>query len=255
MSDFRVLVADDEPLARGMLATLLRDAPEVAEVLTCADAVEVTGALTAWAPDIVFLDIEMPGTSGMALAAAFPTESPVVVFVTAYSEHAPLAFDIRAADYVLKPFSDQRLLQALDRAKARVRDLDRQRSAEPATLPANAADRPSSHLQRLAVRDNGETVVVKMTDVLWIEAQDYYVLLHTRQGRHLLRATLASLEERLDPKLFVRLHRGALVNLDAVVALGEPASAGVTLLDGSRLPVSRSRRRLVQALLRPRLRR
>ncbi len=255
MTGFRVLVADDEPLARAMLATLLRDAPDVSGILTCADAEDVSGALSSWAPDILFLDIEMPGTSGMALAASLQAESPVVVFVTAFSEHAHRAFDIRAADYVLKPFSEARLLRALERAKARVRDLARQQPPAPVPPEAQAGTPAQAYLQRLAVRDSAGTVVVKMTDVLWIEAQDYYVLLHTRQGRHLLRATLASLEERVDPRQFARVHRGALVNLDAVVGLGEQASSGIMLVDGSRLPVSRSRRRLVQALLRPRLRR
>ena len=259
MTTFRALVVEDEPLARRMVAALLRRDPEIADVVECAGATEAAQALTRERVDIAFLDIEMPGASGLELAQSFTPPGPVIVFVTAFGRYATEAFDVLAVDYVLKPFSDERFATAVTRAKTRVRE---RRLAELATQLATvseelkpaapAADRPA-YLTRLSFRQDDHSVVVNVADVIWIEAEDYYVLVHTRQGRHMVRAPLASFEGRLDPQRFVRVHRAAIVNVHEVREVHEAGGLLLVLSDGSHVPVSRSRRRQIEPLMLPRL--
>jgi two-component system LytT family response regulator len=264
MTRFRVLVADDEPLARRMVASLLRNDPDIETVVECGDARGVREQLARSRPDIAFLDIEMPECSGLDLAGALGGEGPVVVFITAYGQYATQAFDVSAVDYVMKPFSDERFRAAVDRAKRRVRE---RRLGELATQVAtlSAELRPDErdaaapadaggYLQRLAIRDGDRSVVVKAADILWIQAEDYYVLVHAKQGRHLVRASLASLEQRLDPARFLRVHRTAIVNIDEIRAIQDRGPVTITLSDGADVPVSRSRRAQVESAVRPRLR-
>jgi len=249
---FTVLVADDEPLAREMMASLIRLDPDVGDVVACEDAAGVRAALAERLVEIAFLDVEMPEVTGIELAGTLEPETPVVVFVTAFSEYAARAFDVRAVDYVLKPFSDRRLVEALDRAKQRVLDLRRRTVDSP---PPEVERAPAGrYLQRLVFKDRDESIVLRTSDIVWIEAQDYYVRIHSARGRYLLRTTLASLGERLAPAQFLRVHRGALVNIDAVRSLRARDGVRLTLSDGSDVPVSRARRRSVVTVLRPRLR-
>lgn len=263
MTRFRVLVADDEELARRMVASLLREDPEVESVVECADARTARETIAKQRPDIVFLDIEMPEETGLDLASDLPEDGPVVVFVTAFSHHATTAFDVNASDYVLKPFSDQRFAQALQRAKQRVRQRRLGQLADQlATLsselrgsddpPPKPAD--GSYLKRLAFKHDGKTVVLKTSEVVWIEAEDYYVKIHSTLGRHLVRATLASLEARLDPHEFLRVHRAAIVNVSNVREVHERGGPSLLLSDGTDVPVSRARKSAVEAALIPRLR-
>jgi two-component system LytT family response regulator len=257
---FRALVVEDEPLARRMVADLLRRDREVESVVDCASAAEAKTALARERIDIAFLDIEMPGSSGLELARSFTAPGPAVVFVTAFGRYATDAFDVLAVDYVLKPFSDERFATAVGRAKTRVRE---RRLAELATQlatlseelkPAGPAVERPAYLTRLSFRQDDHAVVVNVADVIWIEAEDYYVLVHTRHGRrHMVRATLASFEERLDPRRFARVHRAAIVNLLDVREVHDAGGLLLVLSDGSQVPVSRSRRRHVEPLLLPRL--
>jgi len=194
------------------------------------------------------------------------------VFITAFSHYATQAFDVSATDYVLKPFSDERFKEALERAKRRVRE---RRLGELATQVASlsaelrpldfARDRHDDHesntsadaqgyLQRFAFKDGERSVVVKASEIIWIEAEDYYVLVHTKHGRHLVRASLASLEQRLDPRQFVRVHRTAIVNVEEVRAVQDSGRLVLTLSNGADVAVSRSRRSHVEPIVRPRLR-
>jgi len=200
----------------------------------------------------------MPGSSGLELAQALAPPAPVVVFVTAFGRYATEAFDVLAVDYVLKPFSDERFAIAVGRAKTRVRE---RRLAELATQlatvseelkPAAASERPA-YLTRLSFRQDDHAVIVNVSDVIWIEAEDYYVLVHTRHGRHMVRAPLASFEQRLDPQRFVRVHRAAIVNIHDVREVHDAGGLLLVLSDGSQVPVSRSRRRHVEPLALPRL--
>lgn len=260
MNGFRVVVVDDEPLARMMVASLIRRDPEVDTVVECGEAMRVPDVLASERPHILFLDIEMPGMDGLQVARLIDEAGPVVVFITAFSQYAARAFDVNAVDYVMKPFSDQRLADALERAKRRVRErrlgaLANQaaslsaegsgvKEAPPATEAAAAPYAP-----RLAFKVGDRAVVLKTEEIVWIEAEDYYVLVHSTRGRHLVRVPLASLEERLDPQCFIRAHRGAIVNLREVNELDHSDGAWLVMSDGSRVPVSRSRRRTVEERL------
>jgi two-component system LytT family response regulator len=262
MKPFRVLVADDEPLARGMVANLLKGDPEIESVHECGDAASARAGIDRLRPDIAFLDIEMPGATGLQVAGALPEGGPIVVFITAFSGYAPQAFDVSATDYVLKPFSDERFKEALERAKRRVRERRLgELATQMATLSAEldgseestAAD-AHGYLQRLAIKDGDRTVVLKPAEIVWIEAEDYYVLVHSKHGRHLVRTSLASLEHRLDPRRFLRVHRTAIVNVEEVRAVRDSGRLLLTLTDGAEVAVSRSRRAHVESVVRPRLR-
>jgi two-component system, LytTR family, response regulator len=262
MTRFRVLVADDEPLARGIVANLLKGDAEIELVLECSDAVSAREGLARLHPDIAFLDIEMPGATGLQLADDLPDQGPILVFITAFSNYAPQAFDVSATDYVLKPFSDERFKEALDRAKRRVRErrlgeLATQVATLSAELHHEEPARPAedqSYLQRFALKDGDRSVVLKAAEIVWIEAEDYYVLVHSKQGRHLVRASLASLERRLDPGRFLRVHRTAIVNVEEVRSFHDAGQLVLTLSTGATVVVSRSRRAHVESVLRPRLR-
>ena len=245
MTGFRVLVADDEPLACAMVGAIVRADADVASVVECGDARAVPALIAEHRPHIAFLDIEMPELSGIAIAERVDDAGPAIVFVTAHGEHAARAFDVRAIDYVLKPFSDERLRAALDRAKQRIRE---RRLGE---LASELSARPAEprYLQRLAFKLGDRSIVLKTSELLWIEAEDYYVLLHTSRGRHLVRVSMASLEAELDPACFVRAHRAAIVNLDAVQELATREGCFLRLTDGSKVPVSRARRRQVEAAI------
>jgi two-component system LytT family response regulator len=258
MTRFRALVVEDEPLARRMVAELLRRDPEIGQVIECGDADDALKTLSREPVDLAFLDIEMPGSNGLELAQSLTQPGPVIVFVTAFGRYATEAFDVLAIDYVLKPFSDERFATAVTRAKTRVRE---RRLAELATQlatvseelkPPAATERPA-YLTRLSFRQDDHSVVVNVADVIWIEAEDYYVLVHTRQGRHMVRAPLASFEGRLDPQQFVRVHRAAIVNVQDVREVHDAGGLLLVLSDGSHVPVSRARRRQVEPLMLPRL--
>ncbi|MGE3519926.1 MAG: LytR/AlgR family response regulator transcription factor [Vicinamibacterales bacterium] len=259
MSGFRILVVDDEPLARSMTAAILRRDPEAESVTECGSATSVPELLTSLKPHIVFFDIQMPGMDGLQLARLIDDTGPVVVFVTAFTQYAARAFDVSAVDYVMKPFSDKRLLEALERAKRRVRErrlgelanqvasLSAELSGVRETAPAR--EQTPTYPSRLAFKSGDRAVVLKPDEIIWIEAEDYYVLVHSQRGRHLVRLPLASLEERLDPERFVRVHRGAIVNMAEVKEYDQRDGSTVVLSDGSRVAVSRARKRLVEERL------
>ena len=264
MTTFRVLVADDEPLARRMVVAILETDPDIEAVVECGDARCVRDQLTRFRPDIAMLDIEMPQMSGLDIAAAIQDAGPVVVFITAFSGYATQAFDVNAIDYVTKPFSDERFRAAVERAKRRVRErrlgeLASQVANLSAELRHDGSDAAKSsdgerYLQRLAMKEGERSLVVKVTDIIWIQAEDYYVLIHSKQGRHMVRASLASLEQRLDPARFLRVHRTAIVNVDEIAATHDRGPLVLTLSNGAEVPVSRARRGQVESAVRPRLR-
>jgi two-component system LytT family response regulator len=251
----RTVIADDEAPARTTLRLLLGADPEIAIVAECASGPETLAALRAEHPDLVFLDVQMPGATGLEVAGALRGEgAPRVVFATAHGEHALRAFDVSAVDYVLKPFDDERFARAVARAKDAVRE--RQALALARSLgalvghpePPADSERP---LERIAVREGGRVHLVPVGEIDWIGAQDYYAELHAAAKSYLVREPLRSLERRLDPRCFARIHRGAIVNVTRVRML-EPATHGewtVVLRDGQRLRLSRSHRESLDALL------
>jgi two-component system, LytTR family, response regulator len=210
MTRFRVLVVEDEPLARAMVTELVKRDAEIEMVIECSDAAAAEQALARQHIDVALLDIEIPGLSGLELAKHAGKEGPVVVFVTAFGRYAPGAFDVEAADYVLKPFTDERFATALERAKRRVRErrlgaIASQLATVSAELRHGEEAPASTHLTRLSLREGDSSIVLNTSEIIWIEAEDYYVKIHSERGRHMLRATLASLQERLDPRTFVRV--------------------------------------------------
>ena len=233
----RVVIADDEPAALRRLARLLREMPDVAVVGECGSGREALEAARTLAPDVLFLDIEMPGLDGLAVARQLAVEDgPLVVFVTAYDEHAIAAFRVHAADYVVKPLDRARLRDAVEHAR---RTAHARRAPSAATLP------------RLAVRDGYRTHFVPLSELLWVESFGNYVRVHTPRVRHLHRATMAQVARQLAPLGFTRIHRHAIVNAARIVHLG-PGRDGhyeVCLDSGLRLRVGRTYRAPVAAML------
>ena len=253
MTKFRVLVVDDEPLARAAIIGLVKADADIETIEECSDGLSAREVIDRNRPDIVFLDIEMPGLDGLQLADGLPPGGPVVVFITAYSQYAAQAFDVAATDYVLKPFSRERLLASLARAKRRVRERRLGQLASEIVDTSPGRSGPSgpdtAYLERLSLKQGDRTLVVNEDDVIWVEAQDYCVMVHSTRGRHLLRASLASFESRLDPARFVRAHRAAVVNVAHVRELVDRDGALLVLSDGSEVGVSRARRPQVEAML------
>jgi two-component system LytT family response regulator len=250
------IIVDDEPLARRGLTTLVERHAGFAVVAVCADGREAIARITELKPDLALLDIQMPEISGFDVLERLPADVlPVVVFVTAYDEHAIRAFEVRALDYLLKPVSEKRFDEALERAAARVRD--RQLAGYARTLLAAVADiqqergapgggpEPEGRLERIMVRVGDAIHFVDVAEIEWIEGADYYVTLHAGGREFLYRESLKHLEARLDPKQFARIHVSAIVNLAKVREIRRSIRGEyhVTLEGGRKLPVSRRRRK------------
>jgi DNA-binding LytR/AlgR family response regulator len=250
----RALVVDDEPLARARLHRMLvaqGDVQVVGEAGSVAEAVPLVDSLT---PDLVFLDVQMPGEDGFALLSR-TRHRPAVVFVTAFDHYAVRAFEANAVDYLMKPFRPERLAAAVERARlvlARPDELARQLQQLLATMNSARPDRPEA-LERLTVRLGQKQLILKVQDVLWFGAEDKLVFAATATDRHYVNFTLDELEKRLEPARFVRVHRSAIANLDHAAAL-RPGFAGTWRLqldDAARteVPVSRARARQVKERL------
>lgn len=239
----RTLVVDDEQAARDLLRLLLRADPEIEVIGECGDGAEALERIRRDRPALLLLDIQMPAMDGLAVLGALEEEElPVVVFVTAYDQHALRAFELHAVDYLLKPFPDGRFYQALARAKQRVRLGQLGRLAEP--LLGLLAEWPSAPqwLERLAIPDGGRTRIVPVAAVDWVEARGDYLRIHAGEEVHLLRQTMKDLEARLDPRVFQRIHRSTIVRLVRVREL-QPYFRGAlvaVLEDGTRLRVARN---------------
>lgn len=225
MTPLRVLLVDDEPLALDRLVALFRQLPGIQIVGTAGDGQEAAQAITALRPDLVMLDIQMPEKSGLAVAADLPVdERPEIVFVTAFEQFAPDAFEVEATDYLLKPVRFDRLRHAVERAKRR-RALH---AAAAAAAPAAAsADTPYDDAIWVQVRNGSVRVAVDTID--WIEAAGDYVMLHTATRSHIHRATMGALQRRLDPAQLMRVHRSAFVRMSLITAVQRQANGGMTL--------------------------
>lgn len=242
----RVLIVDDEELARQRVARYVRAAGEfsIAEADSGPAAVE---AIRAFRPDVVFLDVEMPGMTGFEVLAQFEERPFKVVFETAYDEFAVRAFEEEACDYLLKPFTRERLVEALDRALARAEGEARLRALE-----ARLAVREGP-LRRLAVKQGGRLRVAAEEEVACFVSRDHVTCVYFADGREgVCELSLARLEERLDPAVFARLHRNSIVRAGALASLATDRGGVLwaELSNGMRLPVARSRRRAAKALIR-----
>jgi two-component system, LytTR family, response regulator len=231
------LVVDDEPLARSNLMVLLRGDPDVEILAECSSGMEAVERIRRDKPHLVFLDVQMPECDGFdvleLLGNALP---PALVFVTAHDDYALRAFEVGALDYLLKPFDDAQFQRALDRAKATLA-YDRQLRSRTS--------------ERLVIKEAGQILFIKVADIEWIEAADYYACLHVGTKVHLLRRSLSELEDTLDQNQFCRIHRTVIANLDRIAALELKADGEyqVVLDTGARLRLSRRFRKRLQTRL------
>lgn len=230
----RTLIVDDEPLARSNVAVLLKRDPEIDIIGECGSGTEAVIEIRKIRPDLLFLDVQMPECDGFDVLELLGKDLPsAIVFVTAYDEYALRAFETGALDYLLKPFDDARFALALGRAKRWI-------------LPG--IDRPRK-LERVAIKAAGQLEFVKVSEIDWIEAADYYACLHVGPRSHLLRRSLAELEEDLDPTEFCRVHRSGIVNLKRVQALklNLDGEYEVVLENGAQVRLSRRYRKQLKA--------
>jgi two-component system LytT family response regulator len=245
MPKLRVLIVDDEPLARERLGVWLRDEPSVEIVGECGSGTEAVATLQHTPVDLVFLDMEMPGCDGLQVLAQLPAEGrPAIIFATAHERFALEAFEVQAVDYLLKPFDRERFLTALHRAEDRLRARRAGKLEEKLESMLSDAAGPGKRPERLAVKADGRLVFLKPDDIVWVEAADNYIILHLTEGRLMLRETLAAIEERIGSINFARVNRSALVHIDQIKEL-QPTFHGdyvVVLRDGTRVPLSRSLR-------------
>jgi two-component system, LytTR family, response regulator len=253
----RALIVDDEPLARRTIRELLGEDPEVEVVGECGGGAEAVNSIRAHPPDLLFLDIQMPGMSGFDVLSKVEHERiPAIIFITAFDEYALRAFEVHAIDYLLKPFTDERFREALAQAKSQVelKEVGRLSRSLRALLHDRAdpaAPKRKSYLTRFMIRLGSRVLFVNPSDVDWIEADNYYVKLHVAGKSHLLRLSMNELEERLDPKSFLRIHRSTIINLDRVKELHQNPNGEyvVVLNSGAQLKLSRARRERLEELL------
>ena len=245
MTDVRVVIADDEPLVRRGLRTFVGNQPGLTIVGEARNGSEAVDLIRAERPDLVFLDVQMPKLDGFEVIQTVGAERmPPVVFVTAYDQHALRAFEVQALDYLLKPFDDTRFAETLDRARSRLGErransLDQRLEAVLSELRAR-----EQYADRLLVKNDGRVTVLQVEDVDWIEAADNYARVHTARGRYLVREPIKTLERKLDPRHFARVHRSAIVNLARVREL-QPMFGGeyvIILSTGAKLTLSRGYR-------------
>ncbi len=241
----RALVVDDEPLARDRIRMLLEDEPEVEIVSESANGTEALRAIEKLAPDLVFLDVQMPELTGFeVLDRLDPARMPVVIFVTAYDQYALKAFEVCALDYLLKPFDRERFTRALARARA---ELDRRKAGqvnEQVLKLLSELHQGKKHLEKLIIRDGGRVFFLRTDEIDWIEAAGNYVRLHTGKEEYLYRETMAKLEAHLNPDRFARIHRSTIVNVERIKEL-QPWFRGdyvIVLRDNQKLTLSRTYR-------------
>jgi two-component system LytT family response regulator len=271
MRALRVLVVDDEPLGRQRLEDLLASEPDVEIVASVQDGDAAIAAIRRSKPDLVFLDVQMPGKSGLDVVREVGAGTmPATVFVTAYDQHAVAAFDVAAVDYIVKPFDDERFEQALRRARrmierdevgrlatqlaAVLRDAD---AGAPGSATSSGASGTSSaapaspYLERIAVETKGQVRVVPVKQIEYIVASGPYAEIHAGERRYIIRERMQTLEERLDPARFFRIHRSAIVRIDLIETLlrSQGGDYSVKLRGGAQLKVSRNRIEELEALI------
>jgi two-component system, LytTR family, response regulator len=259
----RVLVVDDEPLARMRIEDVLAGIEGAQVVGTATNGIEAIEQIRALQPDLVFLDVQMPGKTGVDVVREIgPERMPPTIFVTAFDQFAVQAFDVAAVDYLVKPFDDERLEAAFERARSRMalEGLGQLREKLLAVLqsptdavaqPAPAHPRTPEYLERVAVESRGKIQSIPVDQIDYIVQSGPYAELHSNGRRHLIREAMQTLEERLDPNRFMRIHRSMIVRLDLVEALhrGTGGDYEVQLKGGTRVRVSRSRREALERWL------
>ena len=241
------IIADDEPAARKRLRTLLAAHPDIAIVAECSEGRETLATIQRVRPALVFLDIQMPGLDGVTIARELPAETrPVMIFITAHEGHALHAFDVQAADYLLKPFTRDRLAQALNRARA----LCNMGANDNATDTQPETEETPAPLNRLVVPTGERMLVVPTAQIDWIESAGNYAVIHVGRDTHVLRETLQELEKRLPSGQYLRISRTTIVNLDRVRELRSDEEGGHVMLlaDGTKVSITRGIREVQKRL-------
>jgi len=268
--EIRAIIVDDELPARKGLRNLLSREPDIRIVQECQNGPAAVVAIKADKPDVVFLDIQMPGMNGFevlaALAPLTPAEMPIVIFVTAFDEYALRAFTVHALDYLLKPIDAERFRQTLDRMREqmhgrRPQDIDgklldlltqiREEKQHIEKIVAGGADKRASVQDRLLIKSGEKMVLLAVEKIDWIEATGDYITIHAGPQRHLIRETMTSIEARLDKQKFLRIHRSTIVNVDRIAEL-RPLFAGdyrVVLQNGVQLTLTRTHRNRLRQFL------
>jgi two-component system, LytTR family, response regulator len=250
----RALIVDDEPLAREGIHMRLKQAPDVDVIGECGNGREAVALIRREVPDLVFLDIQMPRMDGFGVIEAIGVKRmPQVIFVTAYDEHALRAFEVSALDYLLKPIDGARFIEALERARNRIRGNNLEAISERLQQMMVSLKAGRTYLERLSIKSgkSGRIIFLDVGEIDWIEAADNYVQVHAGRESHLLHATMNSLESKLDPDKFLRVHRSAIVNLGRIKEL-HPLFHGeyqIILRDGAQLTSGRGYRENLQKLL------
>jgi two-component system LytT family response regulator len=259
MQKLRTIIVDDEPLALKLLRTVLSEISDIEIVAECSNGKQAVEAATELEPELIFLDIQMPGMNGFDVIKSLQTDiMPMVVFVTAYDQYAVDAFDLHAVDYVLKPLDSERIARSVDRAIDRLKnDVDRsfkspligaieeisERASKEKT-DESVNNLPDGMKRKLLVRDSGVVKVIPFDDIDWVDAAGDYMCVHAVGETHVIRSTLRDLMTKLDDNLFVRIHRSTIVNVERVVSV-TPLQKGGSLLhltQGESLKVSRNYR-------------
>jgi two-component system LytT family response regulator len=238
----RTVIVDDEELARDRIQTLLELQPDVEVVGVCTDGPSAVEMIDRTQPDLVFLDVQMPGMDGFEVVENLErTKMPAVVFVTAHDAHALRAFEIHALDFLLKPFDQTRFEKALERARGQLSQSTGPVLDSRLVTLLEELHEERKYSERLIVKSSGRVFFVRTEEIDWVEASGNYVKIHTKSDAHLLRESMKNMEAKLDPKTFVRIHRSAIVNIDHIKEL-EPWFHGeyiVIMRDGTRLTASR----------------
>jgi len=267
MNVLKTIIVDDESLARRGLSIRLQHIPQVDVVAECRDGFEAIDAIIRHSPDLIFLDIQMPGMSGFDVIKQLQTDNmPLVIFVTAYDEYAVDAFKVHAIDYVLKPIDDDRLHEAIERAVDHREQEDNSRtkeklvemvmsmtgaSASSIEQMAEDAQPIKSWPEKLTIKDGSEIQFIKVAQIQWVDAAGDYMCVHAEGKTHIMRITMKQLEAMLNPAVFLRIHRSTIVNAD-IIKSAQTLNNGeymLTLEGGSQLKVSRSYRDKVKHLL------
>ncbi len=262
MSDtIKTIVVDDEPLARRRILDLLAKEADIEVVAECSDGFAALEAASKESPDLFFLDVQMPEKNGFKVIAEMPKERlPIIIFVTAYDQYAIKAFEVHALDYLLKPFDDERFQQALDRARKQMQQKQKNEfnhkllnliHSQTEQSNSEGTDAETKVLDRFVIKELGEAILIKAEEVDYIEGEGVYVRLHLNKKSYLLRERMTELENRLNPRMFFRIHRSTIVNLERIKKL-VPHFHGdyiIVLQDGTHLKLTRSRREQLQTFL------
>lgn len=251
MEKIRTVIVDDEPLARRGIVAQLKAEADIEIIAECGNGRDAVAILEAEKPDLVFLDVQMPELDGFGVLEAIRLERlPAVIFVTAYDKYALRAFDVHAMDYLLKPFDPERFTTALQRARAQI---ERQNISDLSDRLQNLIDDLKAnrkYAERIVIKSSGRIFFLGIEEIDWIEAADNYVRLHAGRTSHLLRETMSSIEKRLDPSQFMRVHRSTIINVKRIKEL-HPLFHGeyeIALLDGTRVTSGRGYRDRLQEL-------